>query len=90
MFSARNNFGSIEGVTTEEHTMPIIGYKTEYYVGVCWKHLLPKKRWLAADSTWHSDKIIQNQPIYNSRGYLRFDSRSNYWKWGTLIYYYVR
>lgn len=85
LFSAFNSFGKIEKESTENHTMPVIGYKTEYYVGVCWKHILPKKRWLAVDSTWLGDHSNKN-PHYNSRGFLRFDMRSNYVKYGALMY----
>ena len=56
------------------HSMPVIGYKLQRYSGVCWKKALPKRRWFLVDTE------------YNTRGYMRFDSRSNYTKFGQLTY----
>ena len=35
---------------------------------------MPEKKWILVDSTW------------SSRGYIRFDMRSNYWTIGTMTY----
>lgn len=88
IFTAWHSFGNIEGQSTSFHSMPVIGYKTEYYVGVCWRHILPKKRWLAVDSTWRANKFTN--PLHNARKFLRFDMRSNYWKYGEMVYLWVR
>ncbi|HFS68211.1 MAG TPA: hypothetical protein ENK67_08370 [Flavobacteriia bacterium] len=74
MFSAWQNHGNVAGQATNNHSMPVIGYKREYYKGSCWKRVLPEKKWLLVDTTWMS------------RGYIRFDMKSNYWKFGTMTY----
>ncbi len=57
-----------------KHSMPVIGYKKQRYSGSCWKKALPKRRWLLVDTE------------YNTRGYMRFDSRSNYGRFGSVTY----
>ena len=56
------------------HSMPVIGYKRQKYSGSCWKRALPDRRWLLVDTT------------YKQRGYMRFDSRSNYGRFGSVTY----
>ena len=56
------------------HSMPVIGYKRQKYSGSCWKKALPDRRWLLVDTT------------YMQRGYIRFDSRSNYMRYGMVTY----
>jgi cytoskeletal protein CcmA (bactofilin family) len=56
------------------HSMPVIGYKQQGYSGSCWKKTLPKRRWFLVDTE------------FNSRGYMRFDSRSNYGRFGSVTY----
>lgn len=56
------------------HSMPVIGYKRQKYTGSCWKRALPDRRWLLVDTT------------YMQRGYIRFDSRSNYGRFGSVTY----
>ncbi|MDG1694541.1 MAG: hypothetical protein P8I13_06780 [Porticoccaceae bacterium] len=60
--------------TVRTHTMPVIGYKRQKYSGSCWKKILPDRRWLLVDTT------------YKQRGYMRFDSRSNYGRFGSVTY----
>lgn len=36
---------------------------------------MPEKKWILVDTTYR-----------NSRGYIRFDMRSNYWTIGTMTY----
>ena len=55
-------------------SMPVIGYKRQKYSGSCWKKALPDRRWILVDTT------------YRTRGYIRFDSRSNYMKYGMVTY----
>ena len=55
-------------------SMPVIGYKRQKYSGSCWKKALPDRRWLLVDTT------------YKQRGYMRFDSRSNYGRFGSVTY----
>jgi hypothetical protein len=55
-----------KGKLPSGHSMPVIGYMVQKYTGSCWKRALPDRRWLLVDSE------------YNRRGYIRFDSRSNY------------
>lgn len=92
IFSATQSYGSIDGQTTKDHTMPVIGYKYQYYKGSCWKKIMPNKNWILVDTTWQSstsrswEKDGRANYYYNSRGYLRFDSRSNYWKVGAVTY----
>jgi len=96
MFSATQSHGSIDGKSTKNHSMPVIGYKYQYYKGSCWKRVMPNKNWILVDSTWQSSRSSRwrysrlkkrwNRYYYNSRGYLRFDSRSNYWKIGAVTY----
>lgn len=79
MFTAWQNHGSLRTgsgryQSTGDHTMPVIGYKRQYYKGWCWKRIMPEKKWILVDTTWRS------------RGYIRFDMRSNYWKIGTMTY----
>ena len=79
IFSAWQSYGKLKQLdnryhSTKNHSMVAIGYKKEYYKGICLNQLLPEKKWLLVDSTWFS------------RGYLRFDARSNYWKFGTVTY----
>lgn len=38
------------------------------------KRIMPEKKWILVDTTWMT------------RGYIRFDMRSNYWKFGTMTY----
>jgi cytoskeletal protein CcmA (bactofilin family) len=59
---------------TGNHSMPIIGYKHSYYKGSCWKRVMPDKRWLYVDTE------------YNHKGYIRFDARGNYFRFGTITY----
>ena len=63
-----------ERKTIRKHSMPVIGYKQQKYSGSCWKKALPKRRWLLVDTE------------YNTRGYMRFDSRSNYGRFGSVTY----
>ena len=60
--------------TVRKHSMPVIGYKRQKYSGSCWKKALPDRRWLLVDTT------------YKQRGYMRFDSRSNYGRFGSVTY----
>jgi cytoskeletal protein CcmA (bactofilin family) len=58
----------------EDHSMPVIGWKTESYSGWCAKRIWPKKKWILVDTE------------YGHKGYMRFDSRSDYFKFGTMTY----
>jgi cytoskeletal protein CcmA (bactofilin family) len=58
----------------KDHSMPVIGYKRQKYSGSCWKKALPDRRWILVDTT------------YRTRGYIRFDSRSNYMRYGMVTY----
>ena len=63
------------GKTDEGHSMPVIGYKREYYnKGMCYKRAMPEKKWLLVDTTWLS------------RGYVRFDGRGNYFKGESVVF----
>jgi len=62
------------GKVGEGHSMPVIGYKRDYYKGVCWKRVVPEKKWILVDTE------------FNQRGYIRFDSRANYLRGGTITY----
>ncbi len=74
MYSTWRTVARIGPKDVKDHTMPVIGYKREYYKGVCWKRIMPEKKWILVDTTW------------NSRGYIRFDARSNYWTIGAVTY----
>ncbi len=79
MFNANDNYGDLKNsnniyYATGRHSMAVIGYKREYYKGSCWEKVLLEKKWLLVDTTWQT------------RGYIRFDMRSNYWKSGSMIY----
>jgi IS1 family transposase len=74
-------FGAMKGTRVSSqkeklgwHTMPVIGYKRQKYSGSCWKKALPDRRWLLVDT------------LYNHRGYIRFDSRSNYMRYGLVVF----
>ena len=74
-------FGAMKGTRVSSqkeklgwHTMPVIGYKRQKYTGACWKRALPDRRWLLVDT------------LYNHRGYIRFDSRSNYMRYGLVTF----
>ncbi len=58
--------------------MPVIGYKRDYYTGWCWRTVMPDAKWILVDTT------------YFTRGYLRFDSISNYWTVGSLTYIWTK
>jgi hypothetical protein len=60
------------------HSMPIIGWKTESYSGWCAKKIWPNKNWFLLDTE------------FGSKQYVRFDSRSNYWKIGIMSYIWSR
>ncbi|MBA1437850.1 MAG: hypothetical protein FAF05_02485 [Epsilonproteobacteria bacterium] len=79
IFTAWQNHGNLKQLdnkyySTGNHSMVVIGYKRDYYTGNCWKKFLPERKWLLVDSTWMT------------RGYIRFDIKSNYWKFGTMTY----
>ena len=61
--------------------MPVIGYQRQYYKGICWKRIVPEKRWLFVDTTWGYDS---RGNFYNNKSWVRFDIRSNYWYLGSL------
>jgi len=70
-----NRVPGYKGKLPSGHSMPVIGYMRQKYTGSCWKRALPDRRWLLVDSE------------YNQRGYIRFDSRSNYGKrFGQVTY----
>jgi len=69
------------GKVDEGHSMPVIGYKNYYYKGSCWKKIVPQKKWLLVDTEFRRRGYYQNQ-----RGYIRFDSRANYFRGGTITY----
>jgi hypothetical protein len=87
----RNNpimFNAMEGTkisgygkVDEGHSMPVIGYKNYYYKGSCWKKIVPQKKWLLVDTEFRRRGYYQNQ-----RGYIRFDSKANYFRAGTITY----
>ncbi len=56
------------------HSMPVIGYKREYYTGWCWRTVMPEKKWILVDSEYHK------------RGYIRFDATANYFRFGSITY----
>jgi len=58
----------------ENHMMPVIGYKTESYSGWCAKRIWPNKKWLLVDTE------------FRYKGYIRFDSRSEYFRFGAMTY----
>ncbi len=60
------------------HSMPIIGWKTESYGGWCAKKIWPNRNWLLLDSE------------FGFKQYVRFDSRSRYWKVGAISYIWVQ
>jgi len=62
------------GKVSEGHSMPVIGYK-----GSCWKRIMPQKKWLLVDTEFRRKGYNQNQ-----RGYIRFDSKANYFRAGTI------
>jgi len=70
------------GKVSEGHSMPVIGYKHQYYKGVCWKRLMPDKRWLYVDTefTYNSGNNL------TCKGYIRFDARANYFRFGTITF----
>jgi cytoskeletal protein CcmA (bactofilin family) len=72
---------SAYGKVDEGHSMPVIGYKNYYYKGSCWKKIVPQKKWLLVDTEFRRRGYDQNQ-----RGYIRFDSRANYFRAGTITY----
>lgn len=85
IFSAWQSHGKIDGRYIKDHSMPVIGYKREYYSGKCWKKVMPEKKWILVDTTWG----VEGQ-VGNRRGFVRFDSRSNYFKLGTMTYIHTR
>ncbi len=56
------------------HSMPIIGWRTETYSGICAKRIWPNRNWFLLDTE------------FNRKAYARFDGRSNYWKFGAISY----
>ncbi len=60
------------------HSMPIIGWKTESYGGWCAKKIWPNKNWFLLDTE------------FGFKQYVRFDSRSRYWKIGAISYIWVQ
>ncbi len=60
------------------HSMPIIGWKTESYSGWCAKRIWPNKNWFLLDTE------------FGFKQYVRFDSRSRYWKIGAISYIWSR
>ena len=96
IYSTWLKVGTIDGQTVENHSMPVIGYKRDYYKGICWKRIMPEKKWILIDSTWGSSRngewiVINGRWKFvnkhgNSRGYIRFDARSNYFTIGTMTY----
>ncbi len=85
IYSTWRQVGTIDGQAVKNHSMPVIGYKRDYYKGVCWRRNMPEKKWIFVDSTWRK-KSVSNSNYTNSRGYIRFDKRSNYWTIGTMTY----
>lgn len=69
------------GEVNEGHSMPVIGYKYEYYKGSCWKNIVPAKKWILVDTEFRRRGYKQNQ-----RGHIRFDSRSKYFRAGAMTY----
>jgi hypothetical protein len=70
----------LEGVEKlgESHSMPVIGWQERSYSGWCAKKIWPNKKWILVDTEFD-----------NQRAYMRFDSRSDYWKFGALTYIYA-
>ena len=85
IYSTWRQVATIDGKPVKKHSMPVIGYQREYYTGFCWKSLMPEIKWLYVDTTW-AKKGVTAKNYTNSRGYIRFDMRSNYWTIGTMTY----
>lgn len=62
------------GIIEENHSMPVIGYKRQYYTGWCRKRIMPEKKWILVDTEYHT------------RGYIRFDMTANYFRAGSITY----
>ena len=83
MFNAMSGTSiSGQGKVKGGHSMPIIGYKQQYYKGSCWKRLMPDRRWLYVDTEY----VRKSGRNLTYKGYIRFDARGNYFRFGTITF----